>query len=448
MSDYQAPPSEPAPALPRGPWTNRVTFSNAEDGLPFAYRPHQVLTTRVDEALGVAADFAPDLRVEGRLGPFARLVEVPDPIRLVEELRLRGIVAQLNHVYFSHDSVFASPVYGSPVYGSPVYGSPVYGSPVYGSPVYGSPVYGSQSSGAPVTGGRHVGPTRSTARPPRPHTRTAGIAHRIHTALAEGSPHVFVLDTGLAHPDNRPPIMDGGSITAASGLDLDQPDEDADQYLDPAAGHGTFIAGVIAQVAPGCQISLHRVLSTFGDGDEWAVVNALESLPIVEPERTIVSLSFGGYVLDHPHAMAWALRKLHQGGVQVVASAGNDATSRPAFPAALPGVIGVGAIGPSGPAPFTNYGPWVSACAPGTDLLSTFFVFNGPAIIGPDGTDPDDFAGWALWSGTSFSGPVVVGNLARMMMLEQTSGHAAVRRVLDPVAYMRIPNLGTVVNTM
>ena len=47
-----------------------------------------------------------------------------------------------------------------------------------------------------------------------------------------------------------------------------------------------------------------------------------------------------------------------------MASAGNDALSRPVLPAALPGVVGVGALGPGGPAPFPNYGPWVDACAP------------------------------------------------------------------------------------
>ena len=59
----------------------------------------------------------------------------------------------------------------------------------------------------------------------------------------------------------------------------------------------------------------------------------------------------------------------------VVASAGNDATSRRTYPAALPGVVGVGALDGNRPAAFSNFGPWVDACAPAVDVVSTFFDY-------------------------------------------------------------------------
>jgi subtilisin family serine protease len=314
--------------------------------------------------------------------------------------------------------------------------------------VYGSPVYGSE----------HAAPKRSSARPPADKV-SPSLYSRIHRAAADDSPHVIVLDTGLAKPPFRPHALTGGAVHACTAADRDEPDELGDGVLDPAAGHGTFITGVIAQVAPGCEITHHRVLSTFGDGAEWDVIDCLiDMLPLPDPKRTILNLSFGGYVLDHPHALAWAIRKVREHGAQVVASAGNDAISRPTFPAALPGVVAVGAIGPSGPAPFSNYGAWVNAAAPGYELLSTFFQKFEEAEEaeededddGATGTDdPDEFQGWAIWSGTSFSAPVVVGNLARLMMADTAmNGHAAVRRLLDAPAVMRIPNLGVVVNFM
>jgi hypothetical protein len=360
-------------------------------------------------------------------------------------------------VYFSHSGVSGNPVYGSPVYGSPVYGSPVYGSPVYGSPVYGSPVYGSPVYGSPVYGSpvygssvagtAHTEPTHSSALPPPRHTHTTALGARIHHDLVAGSPEVFVLDTGLAAQQFRPGMF-GTGITAASDIDIDFPDEDDDEYLDPTAGHGTFIAGVIAQIAPGCEISVHRVLSTFGDGDEWKISWRILNLAVSDPDRAILSLSFGGYVLDEPFLMAWTIRQTQHAGLHVVASAGNDATSRPTYPACLSGVVAVGALGPNGPAWFTNYGEWVDACAPGSDLLSTFFVFDGPAEEGPYGDDPDDFDGWAQWSGTSFAAPVVVGNLVRLMMAEGISTHGAIRRIIDTPALFRIPGLGTVVDAL
>ncbi len=138
-------------------------------------------------------------------------------------------------------------------------------------------------------------------------------------------------------------------------------------------------------------------------------------------------------------------RALQALGVVVVASAGNDAMSRPVFPAALPDVVGVGAFGPSGPASFTNFGPWVNACAPGIDLVGVFFSWSDqPAHL--------QFRGWAIWSGTSFAGPIVAAAIARLTMSAPLLFNHAItaadakQRLLDPPWLLRIPDLGTVVN--
>ena len=58
---------------------------------------------------------------------------------------------------------------------------------------------------------------------------------------------------------------------------------------------------------------------------------------------------------------------------------------------ALPEVVGVGALGPTGPAPWSNYGPWLDASAPGTDLVSSFFADFDGALPPINGLDPDEF---------------------------------------------------------
>jgi subtilisin family serine protease len=123
--------------------------------------------------------------------------------------------------------------------------------------------------------------------------------------------------------------------------------------------------------------------------------------------------------------------------VSVVASAGNDATSRPSYPAAFAPVgglgtdrttvplVAVGALNPDGTvALFSNDGEWVRFWRPGVSLISTMpTTFDGSAeatsvLVGERGEiraglDPDDFtAGFAVWSGTSFAAPVLAGQVA------------------------------------
>ncbi len=129
-----------------------------------------------------------------------------------------------------------------------------------------------------------------------------------------------------------------------------------------------------------------------------------------------------------------------------MAAAGNEGSCVEQYPAALSSVIGVAALGPTGPAEWSNYGPWVDACAPGTDLVSSFFArFDGdlPRI---NGIDADDFDEWATWNGTSFAAPVVVAALAREMVTTGCNAADAVDRVVRAPHLARLPYRGTVVN--
>ena len=457
-------------ARPSGPWTDRVTFVDGGAGGGFAHVPGTVLTTDADATLALARElYKGDERIavrDRRLGPFAEVVGLRDAVSLSRELRLRGIVAQPDHVFFAHcepccpphpasscggpgaNPVYATPVYATPVYATPVYATPVYATPVYATDVHASPVYATPVYATPASPARRSGVRRSSARPAPADVDTTRATKAFGVEAAEGAPRVIVLDTGLAG-ELAPTALQGTPVGAATAADVDGPDEDGNRFLDPASGHGTFIAGLVQQVAPGTEVVLHRVLSTMGDGIESNIVQALVELDVADPERTVVSLSFGGFVLEQAFCMEWAIRSLQRRGVVVVASAGNDGSCRPTYPAAFPDVVSVGAVGPTGPAPFSNYGPWVRACAPGVDLLSTFYEgYNGAERPGEAGVDPDSFNGWALWSGTSFSAPVVAAALARTVAVEGCTAQEAVARVIDEPGLMRIPNLGTVVNML
>jgi subtilisin family serine protease len=290
--------------------------------------------------------------------------------------------------------------------------------------------------------------------------------------VATGSTcNVLVLDTG-----GWPDIVAAGAVmnpaakaakdllaTVYTGGDPDVWDGDGNRVLDPAAGHGTFIAGIFANLAPGSKVRCERGLSSYGDTDDATIAKILlEQFPAdaAEPPFDIVTMSFGGYcdADDPPVAIAQAIatiqaryaaadpgsKELIRERVVFVASAGNDGSCRPTWPASFENVIGVGALGPDGPAWFTNHGPWVNACAPGVDVVSTFFDLGDDARL-----DGDEFDGWAKWSGTSFAGPIVAAAIAWEWMCRGGAGRPgdAAAWLLDRPGHFRYPGLGTVVNT-
>ena len=456
-------------AAERG-WRDRVKVDQDQG---FAYVPGQVITARADleQALGIARRLYPraELQPQGldlMDGRYARIVGVPDVPQLVRQLAAFGIRSQPNHVFFAHCTTACccgphpalrggcgGGTSASPVYASPVYASPVYASPVYASPVYASPVYASQY----IATGRR----RSSAVPVTEEdaATVADLLGKITGQPSGAQPDVIVLDTGLATAADLKPqalqqlqafVVAGGSPAAAAEVPDSVP---ADNLLDPAAGHGTFIAGLVEQVAPGAKVEVWHVLAPEGDGNEVDIAARIDSLPARNGQGDrgcVLNLSFGGYVMEHGDVLAGAILEAQARGYVVVSSAGNDGVCTPTIPASLPDVVGVGAIGPDGPALFSNYGPWVRACAPGVDLVSTFFQkFEGAETpASPIDPDPDNFENWARWSGTSFSAPIVAGILAQHARVHQVSVADAVTQVIDNPLLLRIADLGTVINVL
>lgn len=470
------------PDRPTGPWQTRVRFG---PGGTFAYRPGELLVKAdvadfADERLvrwaneRRATDETIDLfREEGLVAEsFARFRGTFDTREAIEELHSQGIASQVNHVLFAtsccppHPSdPAAENFYASHVSANPFYAHSAFSAnPFYAHSAFcANPFYAHAGCGCGCGCGwehrsagflanpfyahadrspfvdpssRHTGGRSSSARP-------AAVPQVPQTPPVQGV-RVAILDTGWAQAD-VPTGLPGINVTAHGG---DQPDADGDGFLDPAAGHGTFIAGIVEQLTPGCQIEVIEVLSTYGEGDEAEIAGVLGTLARrPEEERPqLVNLSFGGYSPLGMAVLAQAISALHDAGSVVVASAGNDATCVPMFPAALPHVVGVAALDEEGkPARFTNYGPWVRACAPGGDVVSIFFEGFDGAGPAEQNYDPDRFDGWARWSGTSFAAPAVVAALARAIG-RGTAPHDAVAQLIDDKVLARKPMLGTIVD--
>jgi hypothetical protein len=249
--------------------------------------------------------------------------------------------------------------------------------------------------------------------------------------------------------------------------------------LNPALGHGTFIAGIVRQVVPDATVLAVRIIHSDDVCYEGDVICALRHLAARIALATdgdlagmldVVSLSFGYFAesatdLVLTSGLWQAIEVLLDLGVVVVAAAGNYSTSRPFYPAAfaLRGaavpVISVGALNPNGTkAVFSNDGTWVTAWAPGAAVVSAYPVdanasrtpelrVHDPARAGRESLDPDDYSGgFAVWSGTSFSAPgmaaLVAGSLldgavAGGLRLDQPGVQAARARAAAAVANLR-----------
>jgi hypothetical protein len=375
--------------------------------------------------------------------------------------------------------------------GSAITGSPLWASPggLTASPGSGT---GPASTGSYLFGGGDTRTPVTVLLDPPERELPAGYGRR---------PVIAVLDTGIrSHPwldvvprpeggydtdprhdgdgfievdhDIQKAILLEGEQAAASG---DQPrlvirhpwdapvsSDPLIGELDPALGHGTFIAGIVRQVAPRARVLAIRVMHSddiIYEGDLLTGLTALAGrvalAQATDPAKMVdvVSLSLG-YFSESPadqaftSALGQAIGVLLDLGVVVVAAAGNLATTRPFYPAAfaqrppLAGqvpVISVGALNPNGSrAVFSDGGQWVTAWAPGAIVVSTMPTdINGsrsPELRLPahprgplppgharashrEALDPDDYSrGWGAWSGTSFSAPLLAAHFVRALL--------------------------------
>ncbi|MGH9135860.1 MAG: S8 family peptidase [Acidimicrobiales bacterium] len=287
-----------------------------------------------------------------------------------------------------------------------------------------------------------------------------------HTA-----PRVLILDSGLRtvaadrtegsrRRPEHPALQDiqphpDWKVSGVPG-DVDDEDEPFDpppgvrpsvagstNVLDFEAGHGTFIAGVIRQTCPDADITAKGVLSSFGDGDVAGVLESFATILHQEGPFDVVVMSFGANLVDDEAGLfGRELTTLLGDHTLGIAAAGNQSTCRPYFPAALPGIIGVGGLAADGKAWFTNFGGWVDACAPAVDVVSTFFSDFTETI---EGKEFRRYEQWARWSGTSFAAPKVAAVVAQEMYLNQVSPKEAWKR-LNSHRQFRYPDLGVVFN--
>ena len=192
-----------------------------------------------------------------------------------------------------------------------------------------------------------------------------------------------------------------------------------DPFLDFGAGHGTFASGVIQQVAGDvADIMMYRAIDSDGVGSDVDVACAL--ITAVKDGARIVNLSLGSETPDNepPLALEVALQIIDKSDSDavIVAAAGNSGGERKCWPAAFSDtferVVAVAGLDASHEgAAWSTRGDWVTFSTVGEGILSTYVEGEESTEIDPE---PDHFpaSSWAVWTGTSFACPQVVGEIA------------------------------------
>ena len=149
-------------------------------------------------------------------------------------------------------------------------------------------------------------------------------------------------------------------------------DQETSPFVDqipPGFGHGTMVAGIVHLVAPNVRIVPIRAFDDNGGGTmadviqaiNWAVASAVD----------VINMSFSA-----PHRsreLDAAIQAAIDANVICVASVANSGSASPVYPAALKGVIGVGATNSDDTAAsFSDYGASVELGAPGVAIYSPY----------------------------------------------------------------------------
>jgi subtilisin family serine protease len=176
-------------------------------------------------------------------------------------------------------------------------------------------------------------------------------------------------------------------------------DQSTAGFLDGgASAHGTFCAGILAVVAPRATIMPLRAFDDNGNTDLFTLAKAIRYAK--QNGAHVINMSFG--TLTDSKVIREAIAFANSANITLVASAGNNNTSVPQFPAAYSSVLAVAATDLlDRKASFSNYGTYVFADAPGVHIISA---------------TPNREYGIA--NGTSFSAPMVAGTAALIRSID------------------------------
>jgi len=253
---------------------------------------------------------------------------------------------------------------------------------------------------------------------------------------------VSVIDTGVAveNDPNRDIIAakDLAGTATVGGYDF----VDDDEFAWDGHGHGTHVAGTIAQttnnkygvagLAYNAKIMPMRVLNSRGFGQVADIADAIRFS--ADNGAQVINMSLGGPLPSL--VMKRAIDHAHKKGVTIVAAAGNGGKRAPSYPAAYNHVIAVAATQFDRSTTFySQWGEYVDIAAPGGNTRVDQNDDGRPDGVMQEtlkngNTAEHDFA---LYMGTSMASPHVAA-AAALVIAQGVTHPDKVEKVLQKTA--------------
>jgi serine protease len=280
---------------------------------------------------------------------------------------------------------------------------------------------------------------------------------------------VAILDTGVAYRNwkgfEESPDFHGTRFVSPYDFVAN------DAYPLDREGHGTFVAGVVAEstnnkfaltgLAYGASIMPVRVLNAQGEGDEATIARGIRYA--VKHHANVINLSLeflptqvnsAAEIPQIASAIGYALRR----GVVVVGAAGNDQANQIAYPARVAGVISVGATTRDRClADYSNGGKTLDLVAPGggNDAIladpDCHPQRSLPSIYQLTLTDAphwNEFGYPDYYIGTSMASPEVAATAALVIASRVIGRHPSPDQVLSRLERTATPLLPTSPNSV
>lgn len=266
---------------------------------------------------------------------------------------------------------------------------------------------------------------------PIPDANCTGYSYQYATGAGQV---IAVLDEPVqsAHPDLAANTF--GAVTC-----LTSPCAATTYNASTAAQHGNHVTGIAAAVtdngvgvagqAKGAKVLPVTVLNKGGSGDTNALARGIAYATAANVD--VMNFSLGSFA-DNGTVKA-AVNAALAKGIALVAAAGNNGDTAPVtYPAAYPGVIGVGAVVED----FTAWsdssrGSWVDVVAPGAEFILSTWPTEDRCL---SNTDALIVTGYCYQRGTSMATPFVSGAVAQILEINPFLTPAQVETLLTSTA--------------